>query len=173
MTLISTALCTQPQLERYLSANGVLDYADHDEDGTADVGVVDDSINQATEELLMLLEQRYTAADLKTSTLVNRWAVKVSAYFHCQLRGNPPPMAIASEFERILDTTNGLAAMVSNGLRQLPGLALRDDLRPTMSNLTIDRRWNRSTVRVTPQNSSTPPTKLTQDTTRDFPTVFD
>lgn len=173
MPLISPAYCSESQVERYLSSQGVIDFADHDEDGTANVEVVNDCINQATEEMDLYLRQRYTQDILGTSKLVERWATVLAARFLCQRRGNPVPASLEGEYERIANPDGGLLARIADGSRQLPGLALREDLRPTMSNVDIDRRYQRSTVRVSRQNSSDAPTKLTQDQSIDYPQRYD
>jgi len=160
MPLQSTVYCSIAELQRFLSTNAVTDFADHDADGTADTDVVEDCINQATDEIDLFARQRYTPTILATSTLITRWCVVIAARFLSQRRGNVVPDSIEVEWQRIVEHLEAIAS----GLRQLPGLALRDDMRPSWSNLTIDRRWRRSTVRVTRQNSSDAPTSLTQDT---------
>lgn len=171
--LLSTVYCSESEVQRFLSSGAVTDFADHDADGTADEHVVDDCINQATEEIDLFARQRYTQTILKTSTLVNRWCVVMASRFLCQRRGNIVPETIEREWERIADPVTGHLAAIAAGRRQLPGMALREDLRPTMSNLTVDRRRQRSTIRVTNVNSSDPPTKLTQDTVIETPSQFD
>ena len=173
MTLLATVYCTESEVERFLSANAVTDFADNDQDGSKDVGVVDDCINQATEEIDLYARQRYTPALLVTSTLINRWAVVIAARFLCQRRGNPVPDSLESEWLRIADPTDGILVMIAKGKRQLPGIALRADLRPTFSNLVIDRRYQRSTVRVTTTNSSDAPSDQSQDRKVEFHTGWD
>lgn len=173
MTLLSTVYCTETEVERFFSTNAVTDFADHNQDGVADTGVVDDCINQATEEIDMYLRQRYTQAGLETSTLVNRWAVAIATRFLCQRRGNPPSDSLEKEWERIADPDNGLLVQIAEGKRQLPGIALRADLRPTWSNLQVDRRWRRSSIRVSQTNSSDADTALKQDKVVDYPQRYD
>jgi len=173
MTLISPVYCTEAEVIRYLSANAVTDFADHDDDGTADTGVVDDCINQATEEIDLWARQRYTQTDLATSTLINRWCVVIASRFLATRRGNVIPDVIEREWQRIADPDNGLLIKISKGLVQLPGIPLRESFRPTFSNLRIDRRRAFSTVRVTKANSSDAPTKMTQDSADDFSHGFD
>lgn len=167
MTLISPVYCTEAELQRYLSTQGVTDFADHDDDGNADTGVVDDCINQATEEIDLYARQRYTQAGLEASTLINRWAVTIAARFLCQRRGNVVPDVIEREWQRIADPDSGLLARVAKGLIQLPGVELRGSIRPTISNLTVDRHYDYSTIRVTKTNSTNSPTLLTQDSVED------
>lgn len=159
MTLIANTLCTEAEVVRRFSQIGVTEHADLENAGTATTGVVDDCINQATEEIRGFAWRWYSDATLATSTLVNRWATNLAVYFLCTVRGLSPPEAVAAEFERIM----ALLEKVAAGHYRIPGLALRGDLRPTMSNVQIDRRYPYSTVRVTRANSSDPPTALTQD----------
>jgi phage gp36-like protein len=167
MTLISPVYCTEADMNRYMSAQGIIDAADHDDDNTADTGVVDDTINQATEEIDLFARQRYTQTNLSSSTLINRWATVMACRLLFMRRGNPPPESLELEYHRIADPETGLLVKLSKGLLQLPGVALRDDMRPTMSNLRVDRRYRDSTIRVTSNNSSDAPTALTQDKTID------
>ena len=156
MALLATVYCTEAELIRFMGQGAVDDFGDNDADGTADAEVVNDCINQATEEIDLYLRQRYTQAALATSTLVNRWCVVMAARFETQRRGNPVPDSIEQEWLRIADPASGLIVQIGLGHKQLPGIALRDDLRPTMSNVRIDRRYRTSTVRVTKANSSSP-----------------
>jgi phage gp36-like protein len=164
MTLIATTkLCTQADMERLLSVYGVQAFSDHEQTGVADVDVVVDCIDQASEEILMYLHERYLEADLQTSPLVNRWATVVAATFLCQRRGNPVPDSLQSEWVRIMDPVAGLCHQISNGTRALPGIPLRCDMRPSFSNLRVDRRFLNNKTRVTKSNSSDSPTTLRQD----------
>lgn len=163
MPLLSTTYCTIVELERFLSTNATIDFADHDADGVADTDVIEDCINQATDEIDLYARQQYTQTVLATSTLITRWCVVISARFLAQRRGNIVPDSIEVEWQRIIEHLDA----ISLNTRQLPGLAKRADLRPTWSNLKIDRRYRYSTVRVTKTNSSDAPTRLTQDTVKD------
>jgi phage gp36-like protein len=163
MALLATTYCDVAELQRFMSTTAVTDFADHDANGTADADVVEDAINQATEEIDMYARERYLQADLATSELVKRWCVVMAARFLCHRRGNVVPESIEQEFERIADPRTGLLRLVKDSDIDIPGEQLREDLRPTFSNLTIDRRWRRSTVRVTQLNSSDAPSKMSQD----------
>jgi hypothetical protein len=55
-----------------------------------------------------------------------------------------------AEFQRIMD----LLAAVAAGTFRIPNLALRGDLRPSMSNVEVDRRYRHSTIRRTQENST-------------------
>jgi phage gp36-like protein len=165
LSLFSPAYCEEADVRRLFSVYGVVAFADHDEDGQSDAEVVNDCINQACEEINLYAQQWYTPALLATSTLVNRWCTQLSLYFLCLRRGNQPPQSVADEFARIMARLE----MIATGALKLPGIALRDDMRPSMSNLRVDRRYPTSRIRVTPNNSTDAPTRLTQDTVPDFP----
>ena len=167
MTLLAITYCTQTDMERKLGEKGVIEFADHDNDHVADTDVVDDAINQATEELDAYATQRYTQTQLATSTLVTRWATVLACYFLTTNRGNPPPESLASEFARIM----ALLVQVASGEYQIPGLSLRSDMRPTLSNLRIDRRYIQSKARVEQAISTNTPTTQKQHKIEDIPTT--
>ena len=170
MTLIHvTTICTQADVERLLSPYGVEAFSDHSQIGQADAAVVADCCDQASEEIITYLHERYLEADIVTSTLVNRWATVVAAVFLCQRRGNPVPESLLAEWQRILDPVSGLCVQIADGQRQLPGIPSRCDMRPTWSNLQVDRRFIRNKTRVTKSNSSEAPTTLSQDGDVRFP----
>ncbi|MCI0333551.1 MAG: DUF1320 domain-containing protein [Planctomycetes bacterium] len=161
MTLIANTLCTETEMQRLFSVYGVTAHADHDADGVSDSGVVDDCINQATEEIRFYLWKNYSDAALTTSTLVNRWATTLAVYFLCLRRGNPVPDSLLAEFQRIME-------LLASG-QPIPNLPLRGDLRPTMSNVEIDRRYYRNKIRVTRPNSTDAATTLTQHEATEVP----
>ena len=130
---------------------GVTSFADHDADGTADTGVVDDCIEESSAEIAMLAGQRYALADLAAHPLVHSWATTLAIYFLCQRRGNPIPTSLADEFNRI----TAILEKIVDGRIKLPGLDEVTGIRPTLSNLVIDRRYPNNRVRVRPSSSST------------------
>lgn len=144
-----TTFTTEAAVQRLLSSQAVTDFADHDEDGAADTGVVTDCIEQASEELSMYAGRFYADANLATSSLVTRWATTIAAFFLCQRRGNPVPDSLAAEFARLTEEPDGLLLRIANGKLQLPGVAMRDGVTPQFSNLEVDQRHARDTVRVT------------------------
>lgn len=163
MTLLQITYTTEAAMQRYFSASGTLAFSDHDGDAIEDDGVIDDCINQATEEIDGYARQRYSQAGLSASTLINRWATTIACFFLCLRRGNAPPESLQMEYDRLLAQPNGLLPLIAAGKYSLPGVALIADLRPTWSNLRIDRRWPNSKVRVTRSNSSEAPSTLSQD----------
>lgn len=169
MTLISSPLTTEAEVERLMSVEMKVDFADHDEDGLADTGIVDDCINEASEEIELALNRRYASADLQSSNLIGRWATMLAATLLCRRRGNMPPESWDEEVQRIRERLEDVAS----GKKNLPGVSLRADLRPTFSNLRVDRRYRHSKVRVTQTNSSDAPSALDQDTSIEPPALLD
>ncbi len=161
MPLQAIVYCSIAELDLFMSSNATTDYADHDADGTADTDVIEDCINQGTDEIDLYAGQQHTQAQLATSTLINKWCIVMSARFLQERRMNVVSESIVVQWDRIIEN---LQKVAENRL-QLPGLAKRDDMRPTWSNLKIDRRFRHSKIRVTRTNSSSAPTKLSQDAT--------
>lgn len=155
---VATLYCTQDDMERLFSTVGVQSFSDHEETGQADADVIADCINQATEEINAYAMQRYSATALSGSTLIERWATVLAVYFLCERRGNSAPGSLQGEFERIMAK---LEQIPGGGFR-LPGVAYRSDFRPGFSNLTVDRRYQFSKVRVVETASDQIPTELPQ-----------
>ena len=168
MALISNAFCTVAEVVRKVGREAVVAWSDHDEDHVPDDDVIEDAINQATEEILTFTGL-YSTTGLASSTLVNRWCVTLSCYFLSTARGNSPSEWLETEFQRVMQALQA----IQDGSKTLPGVALAGFYRPTLSNLTVDQRFRRSKVRVTPANSSDNPTTLTQDQTIDAPRILD
>lgn len=158
-----TTYCVEADLERYLSAQGVIAFADHDSDGDSDTGVVNDCIAQAAEEINLYANQYYSAAALATSTLIVRWATVLASAFLCQRRGNPVPDSLQAEFTRIMETLE----RIRKGEMRIPGIAWKSDFRPTVSNVVVDRGACDGPVRVDTATSPNIPTTLTRKALRD------
>lgn len=166
---VATAYCTLADMQRLFSTQGVTAFADHDGDGEADSlngsTVTGDCIDQATEEINFYLLRWYSAAQLATSTLVNRWCTVLAVYFLCQRRGNPDPEIFQAEFERIMAKLE----LVKPGGFTIPGLPFKSDLRPSFSNMEVDRRFPANRVRVQTANSDNISTTLAQNAANVIP----
>ncbi len=159
--------CTEAEMKRRFSTYGITAYADHDEDGVSDTDVTDDSIIRATEEINLYAMQQYSEVGLASSRLIKRWCTDLAVFFHCELRGNPVPESLQREYDRIMAELERVRA----GILQIPGLAKRGDLRPSFSNLTVDRRYPRSIIRNVRVTSSEIPSVVRQNNVVDPPTV--
>lgn len=168
MAIRSDALCTVVQLQRFMSTIGMESFSSNNEVGGCDTDVVEDAINWATVEIMMYLHERYDIDDLTGTSLgaeiVNRWCVVGSARYLSLVRGNPVPDSWQIKWDLVLEK---LEAVRSDNL-SLPGIALRDEDIPTLSNFTIDRRYRRSKKRVTSANSTVATSGRSRDLARDY-----
>lgn len=152
---------------RKLSTLGVLEWSDHDELGEIDTSVVTDAINRASEEVFFYLGGFYSAATLATSELIMSWATMLACYYLGLNRGMAPPDGLQIEYDNLMKRLE----QIRSGRMLIPGLSLSADLRPAISNLTVDRRYARDTIRVTRSNSTSAPTTLSQDRAADYPGI--
>ncbi len=161
MPLDSIVFCTVAELTRFLSAQGIASFGDHDQSGTADTDVVEDAINAATAEISSFGSMWYTPANMATSRMIMRWCVVMSAYNLCITRGNTVPDTIDTEFLRITQPPHGLLLKLQNGQLQLPGIPLRAQWSPSSSNPTIERWHPIRKIRIqsnsSPNDASTTP----------------
>lgn len=148
MTTLTTAvrLTDAESMNRLFSAAGVVAFSDHEGIGEADQTVIEDAIDDASEEILGAIFNRYDPEKVATSRQVYRWATFLACYYLCLTRGSDCPASWMPEIERI----RGELELIRNG-KGLRGVPLRADLRPVWSNLQIDRRYPRSKVRVVRQ----------------------
>jgi phage gp36-like protein len=169
MTLIADCLTSHDEMERCFSSYGVTAFSDHNRSGVKDDDVVDDCANQAHSEFCDYATARYSVAALTTHQTARRWATLMACYFLSIRRGNAAPDGLQIEFTRITEKL----PQIATGEYKLNGLALRGDLRPTFSNVQVDRRHRHSTIRVTQPNSSNAPTTLSQDFKIEGPVAHD
>ena len=169
-TLITAVTLTdRGSMERLFSAAGVRNFSDHEQVGETDDEVVLDSIYDASEEILGAIYNRYTPENVAKSRQAHLWATFLAVYYLCFRRGNDPPGSFMEEIARIRSELE----LVHKG-KALRGIPLRADLRPTFSNLQVDRRYPRSKVRVVRQTSSLPATNTTQNVkTADQVVIYD
>lgn len=154
------AMTTAEIMARKFGEYGLTSYGDHNpENGdSAPVrqaridAVVQDCVDQASAEIAMLAGQRYDLDDLAAHPIVIPWATTYAIYFLCQRRGNPMPQSLADEFNRV---TANLEKIVAGDIK-LPGLDEITGMRPTVSNLVIDRRYVNDQVRVRSTTGETP-----------------
>lgn len=158
---MATDYCTAADLERYFSKVGVDHFADHDDDGIQEPGVVADAIERATDEinLYVLTHGRYAIADLVGNRLLNSWCVVLATCDLCQTRGNGVPESVAMECQRIFE----LLEKVMDGKLNLPEVARQGQGVPTFSNLRLDRRYRDEKVRVIRSTSSKRSSTLERD----------
>jgi hypothetical protein len=163
---VSTPLTTTEEISRLLSAAGMIAFADHNQDGNADTGVLEDVISQASSHVHAFLDRQYQADLIGDDVLAREWATIIAAYKLCFRRGCPPPESLAVQY---LDVTgpNGPLRQIADkhkwGGRLSVPRKRGTGLGPTFSNLVVDRRHDHEQVRVTSRNSDNQPTLLEQD----------
>jgi hypothetical protein len=169
MALMSQCLTSHAEMERCFSSHGVTAFADHDRTGFRDDDVVDDCADEGSYEVLNYAGQRYSHTGLFGHVTARQWATLIACRLLTIRRGNPAPESFEIEFARIME----LLALIPSGKYKLFGLGERADLRPSMSNVVVDRRHRHSTIRVTRPNSTDAPTALSQDHQIEGPVAYD
>lgn len=153
-----TPYCTDTEVAQIWSRYGVDARVDDNEDedviDTPEVGTEDAMIERATVEINAYLLQRYTVAVCAASG----WCKWVAALFACvylaERRGNTVPTAMQKDFDRYLEMLKAIAAGTMPLIADDGPAAPAFDSTPLVSNLTIDRRMNRSKIRRTNENST-------------------
>lgn len=145
-----TAYCTQSDLIKRFSTYGVEAFSDHDETGAIDTSVVADVIDEASAEIDMYCLRFHTEEVLADVRWIEHACVTIALKLLCECRGNPVPESLLARYDEIIKKLE----RIRDGQDQLPGAALRSDLRPGFSNITIDRRFRFSRARVVKTNST-------------------
>lgn len=160
---------TDADVIRKVGLNAFNAWADNDGDGLADPGVSTDWHDQAGQEIdAYCVTRGYDVNGLQSSSLINRWATILACYYGSMQRGNPPPEAIDAQATEIFRKLE----LIGQGKYQLPGIPLASDMRPSMSNVKIDRRFVQQKVRVQQNISTDAPTDLSQNQSIDVPTTY-
>lgn len=140
--------CEPIDVENYLGTAAVTAFTSHDFRGSSEN--VQECIDQATDEINLLLLRRYSETALKTVRMLKRWCVVVASCYVCERRGNPVPERLVAEYQRIFESLTQISA----GKQFIPGIPYSAPSVPSLSNMVIDRRYPRSQPRVVTQNSS-------------------
>jgi phage gp36-like protein len=160
---VATPYCDLADMQRLFSSQGVTAFSDHDADGQDDAGVTDDCIDEATEEINLFCKL-YSTSGLASSTLINRWCTTLACFFLCERRGNPVPDSLATAAQLVRDRLS----LVLSGALPL-NVAKSVNTSPSFSNMTVDRRFPFSRVRVQRENSDQIATTLTQKLAGEVP----
>jgi phage gp36-like protein len=152
-----TPYCTQTDVEALLSEDGVDASLDDNQDGQVDADAdpwMSSMIEKATSDVNLYLLQRYTVAALAASAWVKWVTATFAAVGLRKRRGNPAPQSLLDDAERYLENLKAIAT----GAMALPGdtglAAPQFDTGPTVSNMTVDRRYRRRKVRVVESTST-------------------
>ena len=147
---MTTPLTTAARMEREIGQQAMIDWSCHSDANEYDSDVVNDAINEGTEDLLFELNGMYDEADLATSEMVAAWATTFACLCLCNNRGNDPPAYLEKRYERILEKLK----RIRSGNGNIPGLAQTGNQYPSSSNLVVDRRYRDKTIRVRGRSST-------------------
>jgi hypothetical protein len=165
MTAVYT---TTTELDRMLSAAGVVSFSDHDDNGDGDSAVVTEVIERASVHVASYVARQYEIGTLANDVQIREWTTVIAAYQLCLTRGNMPPESLAIRYNSIADPDAGILAKIADKHkwhgRLLTATRRRDKaMHPSFSNLTVDRRYPQERVRVTSRNSNGETSALEQD----------
>jgi len=134
---------TQAEMEKVVGKATFMNLVDPDGDRYEDTTIVDGLCYDATDEMNFFCAHRYDPEDMANNAWVRRTASWLGCYFATALGGNPEHFQ--AQAERVLQRLQ----LIHDGSHQIPRLALRADLTPSMSNLRIEPWHSDSPVRVT------------------------
>ena len=160
---MSYTFCTRAQIERRLSAEGVLSRLDHDEDGALspeEEAALADAIDDASQTIQFYLWAKYDPAIMGNYSWVQHRAVDYATYLLCGFRGNPVPDSV---YERV-EKAQAFLEAVQQGKATVPGLPLRRRLAPQWSNVRVEVGYQFKCIRVEPNTSAPHSGKYTQQT---------
>jgi hypothetical protein len=141
-----------------MSQYGITSFADHDQDGTADVSVLDDCKTYGHGFLLGMLVQRYSVTSLGSSLIIPEIECVIILRELCLRRGNPVPASLEARYQEIIDPKTGTLAQINSGKLALVDSegekikGINGNL-PSVSNMQIDRRFPHSSARIVKQTS--------------------
>jgi hypothetical protein len=151
-------------LQRFMSVYGITTYADHNDDGDPDSGVLDDCKLYSIGYIAGMLANRYAYASLAQSVIMAEIDAVITLRELCLRRGNAPPASLEIRYHEIVDDRGLLDKIQSGKLMLIDSLgnriAQRSSTAPQHANLQVDRRFAEANVRVTDTTSNMSPTAL-------------
>lgn len=115
---------------------------------STEAGWIDEAIAEATDTINLYVQGIYSASQLVTSTLVNRWAAYIACNRLSIRRGNPDLYSgMEAKILELLERIKSLEMFI-------PGLTTMHDLSPALSNLVIDPRIPGTSIRVVGPSST-------------------
>lgn len=138
--------CDISEVEWWMSVDGVSDSTnDRQTNITADTTIVDNSIIQARLWLSQFLTQKYDVSLITSANEWVKWATGLVASIYVMRRkGGMVPVGLQEAYEELRDFLKG----VQSGSLVAPGLVLLASPGISISNVTMDDRYNRAKVRV-------------------------
>lgn len=150
--LATNAFTSVAEIQRIWSVEGAAVRASDDEYGTEtpepEEGVWQDVIAEASDTIVLYVQNHYDSATLTTNAWVRRQAAWIGAYLLSMRRGNPS--VFTARYQEIIANLE----RIRTGQLQVPGAVVRSNEAPALSNLIIDDRFRISKIRVVPQTST-------------------
>lgn len=154
-----TPLTTRNEIEQEIGADGMREWTDHDRLGTEVTKHINRAIDRATSEIMRTAGQRYSAAGMSANDEIRAWATILACFFLSKSRAMHPPDSLMEDVDYIREQLKA----ISKGDQTLPGVSLKSDLSPTITNRIIDRRFTYRTVRKRPDSTGPPSTRREDD----------
>lgn len=138
--------CTLAEVEDLLSANGVsASTNDNYDNSVADATIVDNAIARGRTILSQYLVQKYDIEVITSSAEWVKWAAATFAAIEIMRRkGGVVPPGLQELYEQYTEFLKN----VQSGTFQVPGLYPRSSPGISVSNITMDNRYNRAKIRV-------------------------
>lgn len=135
---------TRQQVELLLSRYGAMTFADDNRDGIAEPDVWNMILGEASREVDLYLTRWYSPQDMKNNRWIKYITTWIAAYLLTLRRGNPG--LFKGRYEMIISWLE----RIFTGIMQVPDLAWKEDLSPSLSNMVVDDRFQIAKVRVQP-----------------------
>lgn len=140
---MSTAYCTEAELETFLSEEGVTAFGDDNYDGMRESGAVSQSITWSSTRIDLYC-RAYAPATLADNDWVNQTCIHLAARRLCMRRGNSPPGSIEMLAKEAMEELKA----IQKGELKIPDAAFRHSQTPGVTNVRVDPRYGVRKTRV-------------------------
>lgn len=142
---------SEAEIQYVFSVFGTTRRLDLNKDGVADIGVIDQVVNIATDEINLYCESMYEPSDMSNNLWIRRQATYLACYHLSKLRGHP------AQFEEIRDQITQWLEKIHEGSLQVPRLSRKYAAIPCVTNYVTDWRYRTTHDRVIPAVSTGEP----------------
>ena len=146
---VGTLYCSRTDIDEILSTFGT-DSAATDDDAQSSLDHINSCIARASQRLDFKLNNRYDQGQLFGHRWVTQATAVLASVYLMRRRGNPPPESLLEMQQEVNDDIEE----INSYKKSLNGLAERYLRQPTMSNISIDRRYFSTKVRADVQLST-------------------
>ena len=116
-----TNFASDAVLQRFMSVYGIATYADHDGDGNADTGVLDDCKLYSVSMIAGQLADKYSFASLQQSPLMIEIDAVITLRELCLRRGNAPPASLEFKYQEFTGEKGTLERIATGKLKLVDG----------------------------------------------------